>query len=76
MSLSEARANEVVRTPTSNDIVLFRSSVTGTWKARNGTKIYEQLQGPKKRARVNNLVKWDRGCWKKHTKQASLGSPL
>jgi len=31
-----------------------------------------QLQGPKKRARVNNLVKWDRGWWNKHTKQACV----
>ena len=57
MSPSKARANEVVRTPTTNDIVLFRSPVTGTRKARHGTKIYEEWQGPKKRARVNNLVK-------------------
>ena len=33
---------------------------TWTWKARHEMKIYEQWQGTKKRARVNNLVKWDR----------------
>jgi len=60
MSPSKARANEVVRTPTTNDIVLFRSSATWTWKAGHETKIYEQLQGTKNRAQVNNLVKWDR----------------
>jgi len=42
MSPSKARANEVVRTPIKNDIVLFRSPVTGMRKARHGTKIYEQ----------------------------------
>jgi len=76
MCPSKARANEVVRTPTTNDIVLFRSSVTWTRKARHWTKIYEQWQGPKKRTRVNNLAKWDRGWWNKHTKQASLRSPI
>jgi len=59
MSLSEARANEVVRMPITNDIVLFRSPAT--WKDRHRTKIYEQWQGPKKRGRVNTFVKWDRG---------------
>jgi len=39
MSPSKARANEVVRTPIANDIVLFRSPATWTWKARHGTKI-------------------------------------
>ena len=34
--------------------------------------IYAQWQGPKKRARVNNLVKWDRWWWHKHTKQACV----
>jgi len=61
MSLCKARANEVVRTRTANDFVLFRSPATWRRKATHGTKIYEQWQGPKKRARVNNLVKWDRG---------------
>jgi len=75
MNPSKARANEVVGTPTTNDIVLLRSSAT--WpEARHGTKIYEQWQGPKKRAQVNNLVKWDRGWWNKHTKEASLRSPI
>jgi len=53
MSPSKARANQDVRTPTTNDIVLFRSLATWTRKARYGTKIYEQWQGPKKRARVS-----------------------
>jgi len=76
MNPNKARANEVVRTPATNDIVLFRSPVTGTRRARHGTKIYEQWQGPRKRARVNNLVKWERVWWHKHTKQASLLSPI
>jgi len=54
MSLSKAAANEVERTPTANDIVLSRSPATLTRKARRGTKIYEQWQGPNKRAWVNN----------------------
>jgi len=33
---SKARANEVERTPTTNDIVLFMSSATWTRKARHG----------------------------------------
>jgi len=49
---SKARANEVARTPTTNDIVLFRSPATWTRKARHRTKICEQWQGPKKRGRV------------------------
>jgi len=67
-----------VTTLTTNDIVLFRSPATWTPKARHGTKIYEQWQGPRKRARVNNLVKWDRGCgwWHKHRNQASSRSPI
>ena len=44
MSPSKARANEVERSPTTNDIVLFRSPATWTWKARCGTQIYEQWQ--------------------------------
>jgi len=44
MSPCKSRANEVVRTPTTNDIVLFRSPATWTRKARHGTKIYEQWQ--------------------------------
>jgi len=76
MSPSKARANEVVRAPTTNNIVLFRSPSTWTRKARHRTKIHEQWQGPKKRGRVNNLVKWNRGWWNKHTKQASLRSPI
>jgi len=58
MSPSKARANEVERTPTTNDIVLFRSPATWMREARHRTKTYEQWQGPKKRARVNNLGKW------------------
>jgi len=46
--------------PATNDMALFRSRATWTWKAGHRTKIYEQWQGTKKRARVNNLVKWDR----------------
>jgi len=42
MSLIKAQANEVMRTPTTNDIVLFRSPATWTRKTRHGTKIYEQ----------------------------------
>jgi len=38
----KARANEVVRAPTTNAIVLFRSPATWTRKARHRTKIYEQ----------------------------------
>jgi len=56
MSPSKARAHEVERMPTTNNIVLFRSPVTWTRKARHETKIYEQWQVPKKRARVNKLV--------------------
>jgi len=55
MNPSKARANEVGRTPTTNDIVLFRSPARWTRKARHGTKIYEQWQGPKKRARFSKL---------------------
>jgi len=50
MSPTKAQANEADRTP----------PATWTWKAGHETKIYEQWQGTKKRARVNNLVKWDR----------------
>jgi len=71
MSPSKARANEVERTPTTSDIVLFRSPATSTREARHGTKIYEQWQGPKTRARINNLEQWD-----KYTKQASSLSPI
>jgi len=75
MSPSKARANEVVGMPTTNDFVLFRSPAT--WpEARHETKIYEQWQVPKKKAWVNNLAKWNRGWWNKHTKKASLGSPI
>jgi len=63
MSPRKARAKEVERTHTTNNIVLFRSPATWLRKARHETKIYEQWQGSKKRARVNNLVKWDRGWW-------------
>jgi len=75
MNPSKASANEVERTPTTIDIILFRALATWTRKARHGTKIYEQRQGRNNRARVNNLVKWDRGWWHKHTKHASLRSP-
>jgi len=60
MSPSKVLANEVERTSTTNGIVSFRSPATWTRKARRGRKIYDQWQGPKKRARVNNLVSWDR----------------
>jgi len=60
MNLSKARGNEFERMPATNDIVLFRSLATWTWKAEHETKIYEQWQGTKKRARVNTLLKWDR----------------
>jgi len=78
MSPSKARANEVVRTPTTNDIVVFRPPTTWTQKARHGTKICEQWQGPVERGWVNILVKWGRGWWHnhKHTKQASMRSPI
>jgi len=59
MSPSKARAKTVEKTPTTNDIVSFRSPATWTREARCGTKIYEQWQSAKERARVNNLVKWD-----------------
>jgi len=72
MSPSKAQANEVERMPTTNGIVLFRLPAIWTRKARHGTKIYEQWQGPKKRARVNNLVKWDRGWRHKYTKQSRV----
>jgi len=39
MSLSKARGNEVERMPATNDIVLFRSSATWTWKAGYERKI-------------------------------------
>jgi len=55
MSPSKGRVNEVGRTPATNDIVSFRSPATWTWKAGYETKIHEQWQGTKKRARVNNL---------------------
>jgi len=55
--------------PAKIDIVLFRSPTTWTWKAWHGTKIYEQWQGPKKIARVNNLVKCGREWWHNYTKQ-------
>jgi len=32
----------------------------------------DNWQGPKKRGRVNNLVKWDPGWWHKYTKQARV----
>jgi len=51
-------------------------AATRTRKARHGTKIYEQWNGPKKRVRVNNLVKWDRVWWHKYTKQARSRSPI
>jgi len=42
MSPSKARANEVERKATTNDIGLFRSPATCTRKVRHVTKIYEQ----------------------------------
>jgi len=36
----------------------------------------EWKQIEKKRARFNNLVKWDHGSRNKHTKQSSLRSPI
>jgi len=54
MNPNKGRGNEVERTPATNDIVLFMSPATWTWKAGHETKIYEQWQGTKKRARVNN----------------------
>jgi len=59
MSPSKTQANEVKIMPVTNDIILFRSPAIWTWKAGHETKIYEQWQGTKKRALVNNLVKWD-----------------
>ena len=38
-------------------IALFRLPATWARKARHGMKLYEHWQGPKERARVNNLVK-------------------
>ena len=40
------------------------------------TQIYEQTKRTLKRARVNNLVKWDRGQWHKYIKQASSRFPI
>jgi len=72
MNLSKARANEVdSRTPTTN-IVLSKSPATLTQKARRGTKIYEQWQGPNQRARINNSVKWDLRWWHKYMKQVRV----
>jgi len=56
MSPSKAQANKVERTPTTNDIFLFKSPATWTGKSRHTTKIYEQWQGPLKKSRLNNLV--------------------
>jgi len=42
MSRRNVRVNKLVRTLTSNDIVLFRSPATWTRKARHGRNIYEQ----------------------------------
>jgi len=75
MSPSKAQANEVKRTPTTNDVVLFRSPATWTWKAGHETKIYEQWQDTKKRARINNLKKWHRplgGATNIQSKQARV----
>jgi len=55
---SKSRANEVERTPTTYDIFYFNGPATWTRKARHGMNLHEHWQGPKKRARVNNLVKW------------------
>jgi len=71
MSQRKALVNEVKRTLATNDILI---QVTWTRKARHGTKIHEQWKGPQKRARVNNVVKWDSGWWHKHTTQASSHS--
>jgi len=49
MSPSKARANEVEKMLASNDIVLFTLPATWLWKARHGTKIYEQWQDPIKK---------------------------
>jgi len=76
MSPSKPRANEVERRPATNAIVLFRSLATSTRKVRHGRKIYEQWQGPKKRARVNYLVKWGHGWWHEYTKQENLRSSI
>jgi len=57
-------------------ILFYSRPATCTREARHRTKIYEQWKCPKIRGRVNNLVKWDRGWWNKHTKQASLRSPM
>jgi len=76
MSPSKAWANKVERTPTTNDIVLLWSPATWTPKDKHGTKIYEQWLGPKKRDRVNNLVRWDRGWWHKYTVQSKQARVL
>ena len=77
MSPSKTRANEVMRMPTMNDIVSFWSPATRTRKARQGTIIYEQRQGPKERGRVKNVLQWDRGGGTNiQSKQASLHSPI
>jgi len=72
MSPSKARANEVEEMLATNNIVLFRSPATWTRKTRHGTKIYEQWPGPKKRARVNKLLKWDRECLEQIYKTSNI----
>jgi len=44
MDEPEQSASEVERTPTTSEVVLFRSSSPATWtrKVRHGTKIYEK----------------------------------
>ena len=53
MSLSKARANEVGRTPTTNDILLIQVTCNMNAKAKHKTKIYEHQQGPMKGAHFN-----------------------
>jgi len=62
MNPSKMRANEVERTPTTNDIILFRSPATWTWKARHETKIYEQWHAQRKQPELTTWRSWT-GPW-------------
>jgi len=80
-----ARAVTVERVKRERTLTLYYERysfilVTCNMNAKNQTwnenTVYEQWQSPKKRARVSNLVKWDRWWWHKYTKLASSRSPM
>jgi len=52
MTPSKARANEVKRTSSTNNVVLFSSGHLQLQKARHGTNIYEQWQGLMKNEKI------------------------